>query len=147
MRKILLVAALVMAGASFTAAYALDSGSVAPVVVTPVKTTGATSTGQPIVLPQGDVEVTASIFEIAPGAKLPVHKHPFPRYAYVLAGTLKVTSAETGKNDTFKAGDFIVEMIDQWHWGANIGADQVKLLVVDQVIKGSQSTLLRAQAD
>ncbi|MEP9386073.1 cupin domain-containing protein [Mesorhizobium sp. KR9-304] len=143
MRKILVVAALFLAGASFTAAYALDSGAAAPVVVTPVKSTSVTSTGQAIVLPQGDVEVTASIFEIAPGAKLPVHKHPFPRYAYVLAGTLKVTSAETGKSDTFKAGDFIVEMIDQWHWGTNIGADQVKLLVVDQVVAGSQSTVLK----
>lgn len=143
MRKILIAAALLVAGASFTAAYALDSGAAAPVVVTPVKSTSVTSIGQPIVLPQGNVEVAASIFDIAPGATLPVHKHPFPRYAYVLAGTLKVTNVDTGKSDTFKTGDFIVEMIDQWHQGANIGLEPVKLLVIDQVAAGAQATVLR----
>ena len=143
MRKILVIAALLTAGALFTAAHALDSGAVAPVVVTPVKSTAVTSTGQPIILPQKNVEVTASIFDIAPGATLPVHKHPFPRYGYVLAGTLKVTNVDTGKSDTFKAGDFIVEMIDQWHQGSNIGADPVKLLVIDQIEAGAQATVLR----
>ena len=112
MRKILVIAALLAAGASFSRAYALDSGAAAPVVVTPVKSTAVTSTGQPITLPQKNIEVTASIFDIAPGATLPVHKHPFPRYGYVLSGTLKVTNVDTGRSDTFKAGDFIVEMID-----------------------------------
>jgi quercetin dioxygenase-like cupin family protein len=141
MRKILIIASLLAAGASATAAYALDSG--APVVVTPVKKTAVTSIGQPITLPQKNVEVTASIYDIAPGATLPVHKHPFPRYAYVLAGTIKVTNADTGKSDVFKTGDFIVEMIDQWHQGSNIGADPVKLLVIDQIEAGSQATVLR----
>ncbi len=143
MRKILMVAALLAAGASFTAAYALDSGAAAPVVVTPVKSTTVTSIGQPITLPQKNVEVTASIFDIAPGATLPVHKHPFPRYGYVLAGTLKVTNVDTGKSDTFKTGDFIVEMIDQWHQGSNIGLDPVKLLVIDQIEAGAKATILR----
>ena len=143
MRKILIVATLLAAGASFTTAHALDSGAAAPVVVTPVKSTNVTSTGQPIVLPRGNVEVTASIFDIAPGATLPVHKHPFPRYGYVLAGTLKVTNVDTGKSDTFKAGDFIVEMIDQWHQGSNIGVDPVKLLVIDQIEAGAQATVLK----
>ncbi len=124
------------------AAQALDS-STQPVVVTPIRSTSVTSTGQPIVLPQGNVEVAASIFEIAPGATLPVHKHPFPRYAYVLAGTLQVTNVDTGQSDTFKAGDFIVEMVDQWHQGSNIGTDPVKLVVIDQVAKGAPATVLK----
>ena len=92
MRNILIVASLLAACASVTAVHALDSGAAAPVVVTPVKTSDVTSTGQPITLPQKNVEVTASIYDIAPGATLPVHQHPFARYAYVLAGTLKVTN-------------------------------------------------------
>lgn len=143
MRKIIAIAVLLAAGATFTAAHALDSGAAAPVVVTPVKSASVTSTGQPITLPQGKVEVAASIFDIAPGATLPVHKHPFPRYAYVLSGTLKVTNADTGKSDTFKAGDFIIEMIDQWHYGSNIGPDPVKLLVIDQIEAGAQATVLK----
>ena len=143
MRKFLTVAALLAICASFTAAHALDSGATAPVVVTPVKTTAVTSTGQPLVLPQKNVEVTASIYDIAPGATLPVHKHPFARYAYVLAGTLQVTNVDTGKSDVFKAGDFIVEMIDQWHRGSNIGADPVKLVVIDQIEAGAEATVLK----
>lgn len=142
MRKMLIVLALLAAGASFPA-HALDSGAAAPVVVTPIRSTTVTSTGQPITLPQKNVEVAASIFDIAPGATLPVHKHPFPRYGYVLAGTLKVTNVDTGKSDVFKTGDFIVEMIDQWHQGSNIGADPVKLLVIDQIEAGAQATILR----
>ena len=143
MRKILTVAALLAICASFTAAHALDSGAAAPVVVTPVKTTAVTSTGQPLILPRQNVEVTASIYDIAPGATLPVHKHPFARYAYVLAGTLQVTNVDTGKSDVFKTGDFIVEMIDQWHRGSNIGADPVKLVVIDQIEAGAEATVLK----
>jgi quercetin dioxygenase-like cupin family protein len=141
MRKILTIAALL--AASLTPAHALDSGAAAPVVVTPVKSSTVTATGQPLVLPQKNVEVTASIYDIAPGATLPVHKHPFARYAYVLAGTLKVTNADTGKSDVYKTGDFIIEMIDQWHHGSNIGADPVKLLVIDQIEAGAQATVLK----
>jgi quercetin dioxygenase-like cupin family protein len=141
MRKILAIAALL--AASITAAHALDSGASAPVTVTTLKTTGVTSTGQPLTLPQENVEVTASIYDIAPGATLPVHKHPFARYAYVLAGTIKVTNVDTGQSDVFKEGDFIVEMIDQWHQGANIGADPVRLLVIDQTEAGAPATVPR----
>lgn len=143
MRKILMITSLLAACAAFTAAHALDSGATTPVVVTPVKTSAVTSTGQPITLPLRNVEVTASIYDIAPGATLPVHRHPFARYGYVLAGTLKVTNVDTGKSDVFKTGDFIVEMIDQWHQGANIGADPVKLLVIDQIEAGTQATVLK----
>ncbi len=55
------------------------------VVVKPVLSTTVTSSGQPIVLPQKDAQVVVSTYEIAPGAALPEHKHPFPRYGYVLA--------------------------------------------------------------
>ena len=126
------------------AARALDSGNAAAkVVVTPLASTTVTATGQPITLPQKNAQVLVSSYEIPPGATLPVHKHPFPRYAYVLAGNLQVTNVDTGKSNTYKTGDFIVEMIDQWHQGANIGADPVKLLVIDQVEEGTQNTVLR----
>ncbi len=142
MWKMLTVAAF-MACASFNSAHALERGAAAPVVVTPVKTTAVTSTGQPLTLPQENVEVSASIYDIAPGATLPVHKHPFARYAYVLGGTLQVTNVDTGQSDVFKTGDFIVEMIDQWHQGSNIGLDPVKLLVIDQIEAGAKATVLR----
>jgi quercetin dioxygenase-like cupin family protein len=115
----------------------------AAVVVKQVASTTVTASGQPITLPQKDVHVVVSTFEIPAGANLPEHKHPFARYAYVMAGTLRVTNTETGKSETYKQGDFIVEAIDQWHKAANIGADAVKLVVIDQVEGEQGNTVLR----
>ena len=112
-------------------------------MVTPLASPTTTWTGQPITLPQKNVQVLVSTYDIAPGATLPVHKHPFPRYAYVLAGTLQVTDSETGKSATYHTGEFVVEMIGQWHQGANVGPDPVKLLVIDQVEQGVANTILR----
>lgn len=122
-------------------ALALDPGQ--PVAVTPILTTTQTAADQPIVLPQEDVHVTASRYEIAPGATLPVHKHPYQRYAYVLAGTLEVTDVESGKTTTYKPGDFIVEVVDRWHQGRNVGTDKVELIVIDQVAGDAQQTILK----
>lgn len=141
MRKFF-VSALLAGALSTSAAHALDSSGT-PVVVSPIASITQTASGQPITLPQKNVQVVVSTYEIAPGATLPVHKHPFPRYASVQAGTLQVTNVETGKSTTYRAGDFIVEMIGQWHRAANIGTDPVKLLVIDQVEEGAQNTVLQ----
>ncbi|CAN7470894.1 cupin domain-containing protein [Mesorhizobium sp. LjNodule214] len=142
MRNILASALLLCAALCANTAEALDS-SATPVVVTPLADRTETASGQPITLPQKNVQVLVSTFDIAVGATLPVHKHPFPRYAYVEAGTLKVTNVETGKSNTYKTGDFIVEMIGQWHQATNVGDGPVKLLVIDQVEQGAKNTVLR----
>ncbi|WP_245262327.1 cupin domain-containing protein [Hoeflea sp. 108] len=125
------------------AAAALDTTPAAKVVVTPLASVTETASGQPIVLPQKNVQVLVSSFEIPPGAKLPVHMHPSARYAYVLEGQLQVTNVDTGKSTSYKKGDFIVEMIGTWHQGANVGSEPVKLLVIDQVEKGTSNTVLK----
>ncbi|HEY9216099.1 MAG TPA: cupin, partial [Ancylobacter sp.] len=77
-----------------------------PIVVTKLFTGTQTNTGQPIILPQKNVEVIVSTYDIAPGAVLPQHEHPFARYAYVMAGTIEVTNTEVGTTKTYKTGDF-----------------------------------------
>lgn len=111
-------------------------------VVRPVLSATETSTGQPIVLPQKNPQVIASTYEIPPGTTLPKHKHPFPRYGYVLTGTITVTNFDTGKIEHFKAGDFILEAVGQWHQGTATGAETVKLLVIDMVEKGESNTIV-----
>lgn len=112
------------------------------VTVTPLAEKTETASGQPITLPQKDVRVVVSTFDIAPGATLPVHKHPFARYALVQGGTLQVTNADTGASTTYKTGDFVIEMIGQWHRAKNIGDDAVKLLVIDQIEGAGGNTVL-----
>jgi len=112
-------------------------------VVTQLKATSTTDAGQPIVLPATNAQVIASIFDIPPGITLPVHQHPFPRYAYVLAGELRVTNVETGQATIYKTGDFVVEMVGQWHQGTSTGDGAVKLLVIDQVEGNAAHTVLK----
>ena len=81
--------------------------------VTRLSSLTTTSSGQPIVLPQKDAQIVVSIYEIAPGAVLPEHKHPYPRYGYVLAGILRVTNTEIDKTDTYHSGDFFAEGVGE----------------------------------
>ena len=99
--------------------------------------------GQPIVLPRESPEVRVVTLEIAPGAVLPEHKHPYPRYGYVLAGTLRVTNSDTGTSMVYGIGDFIIEAVDQWHRGASVGSGPVRLLVIDQVEGGQGNVVTR----
>ena len=113
------------------------------VVVEPVTTTDRTWTGQPIHLPQGDATVTVTTYDIPGGAVLPEHEHPFPRYAYVLSGSIAITNSSAGKEVTFKAGDFIVEAVDQWHHAVNPGTTETKLLVIDLTPGPGGNTILQ----
>lgn len=113
------------------------------VTVTPVLRTISTATGQPIVFPQENAELVVATYEIQPGAVLPEHEHPHPRFAYVLQGNLRVDNTEMGKSDTYKAGDFIVEAISEWHKGTNIGTDPVKLLVIDVIPKDGKNVVVK----
>jgi quercetin dioxygenase-like cupin family protein len=112
------------------------------VTITELLSTTVTSSGQPIVLPQKDAQIVVSIYDVAPDATLPVHKHPYPRYGYVLSGELRVTNMETGRSDTYKPGDFILESVGQWHMGANLGSAPV-FVSKCQAVKAQNRSLLR----
>jgi quercetin dioxygenase-like cupin family protein len=137
------VAGLALLVAPLRAEDRLTTDAAQPVKVTPMLTTAVTSSGQPIVMPQKDVQITVSTYDIAPGAKLPEHKHPYPRYGFVEAGTLRVTNLQTEKTETYTQGSFILEAVDQWHKAENAGGDPVKLLVIDVMPKGATSTILK----
>jgi quercetin dioxygenase-like cupin family protein len=114
----------------------LEAAEKQPAVdVTPVLTTMTTADGQPIILPKGPARLIVSTYVIAPGARLPVHRHLYPRYAYVLDGRLRVTDVKTLRKFDYKKGDFAVEMIGREHFGENIGDAPLRLLVIDIVPK------------
>jgi|SRR5829696_631463 len=137
--------AIALAALVFTTAGA--AGQDVPTTAVEVKeilSTTLTAGGQPLVLPTGTVRLIASTYIIPKDAVLPVHKHPFARYAYVLAGRLTVTDAENGREFAYGEGDVIVELIGRWHSGRNTGDEPVRLLVIDQMPDGEKSTILRA---
>ena len=57
-----------------------------------------------------------------------------------------MTNVETGRSDTYKPGDFILESVGQWHMGANIGSEPLRLLVINIVVKGQSNTALQRQS-
>jgi quercetin dioxygenase-like cupin family protein len=132
------IAALLLCLACLGPAMAENAASVK---VTPVLTTTKTAIGQPLVLPAQNPQVVVTTMEIAPGAKLARHMHPFARYAYVLQGEVTV-EYEGGQRQTFRTGEFIVEAIGIWHFGTNTGAVPLRLLVIDQVEAGKSNTIL-----
>ena len=117
------------------------AAQVPKVTVVPVVRTNVTITGQPIVVPDRP-DVLVSIVTFPPGARLPVHKHPYPHMVYVLEGVLTVTNTQTGENFAAKAGTFVAEMQNTWHFGVNEGQVPVKLLVIDEVPRGTASNVL-----
>ncbi len=113
------------------------------VIITPVLSANVNSAGQPIVFPQSNGHVTVSVFEIAPGATLPVHKHPFPRLGYVLSGFLRVANLQTGLSQTYKTGEPVLESVGEWHEGTNPGPIPLRLLVIDLMETGAHNTVLK----
>ena len=105
-----------------------------------------TITGQPVVLPQGPVKVEVRVSEFPAGFKGPVHKQPYARYAYILSGRLRVTYEDTKLVKEFGPGEAMIEGIDQWHWVEPVGADGVKVLVIDQTPPGAANVVIRPPA-
>ena len=118
-----------------------------PMVVKRLVSTNVNSSGQPIRFPSTNGHVDAAIYEIPPGTVLPLHKHPFPRMGYFLAGTLKVTNAQTDDVVFYVAGDFALESVDRWHRAENVGTETVRLLVIDLIETGGDNTVLEGSVD
>lgn len=98
--------------------------------------TGVTSSGQKVAYPVTDKpEVTALLVDLAPGAETGWHKHPVPVYAFVLSGNL-IIEMEGGSTLLFKAGDAIIEMVETFHNGKNIGIEPVRLAVFYTGVQG-----------
>ncbi len=119
-------------------------GAYAPATkITPLIKTQVDGVGKRIVYPSGTAEVTGVHVEIPPGAQTNWHKHPFPAFAYMLEGELRVEFS-TGGSKTFKAGDVIAEVIDLLHNGVVIGDKPVKLVMFAMGVAG-QPYAVRAE--
>jgi quercetin dioxygenase-like cupin family protein len=117
------------------------SATPGPVQVTQVIRADSTTSGGVVSAPRGPLDVVMSKYHVAARASLPSHKHPFPRYGYVVDGALEVTNVETGQSRVFSAGDAIIEDVDTWHEARALGDKPVNLLVIDIVEKGASNVV------
>jgi quercetin dioxygenase-like cupin family protein len=110
---------------------------------TSVLRTSTTITGQPLAAPPSPWEILVTRTELPSGGLLPMHKHPWPRYAFVQRGRLEVRYEQSGLVRTFGPGEAVVEAVDQWHEGRVIGAEPVTLIVLDQLPPGATNVVRR----
>ncbi len=73
-------------------------------------------------------EITIIKVTIPAGEKLVWHKHPSINAGYLIKGALTVESA-TGETLEMKAGDTLIELVDQWHRGFNPGKEPAEIIV------------------
>jgi quercetin dioxygenase-like cupin family protein len=73
-------------------------------------------------------EITILRFRIEPGARLPLHQHPVINAGVLLSGELTVES-KAGEILHLKAGEALVELVGELHYGYNAGAEPVDLIV------------------
>jgi quercetin dioxygenase-like cupin family protein len=100
-------------------------------------------TGQKLpAYPPGQPEITVLKITIPPGQRLPMHKHPVINAAVVLRGELTVTTGD-GKVLHVKAGHPMIEVVNEWHYGANHGTEPVELIVFYAGVKGTPITILQ----
>jgi quercetin dioxygenase-like cupin family protein len=79
--------------------------------------------------------VTAIEVTIPPGGETGWHWHPFPGYAYIIAGTLTL-EAEGEKTQVFHAGESFAEAVHARHNGRNLGKVPLKLVGIFTGEKG-----------
>ena len=88
----------------------------------------------------GQPEITIKRIRIPPGTSLPLHKHPVINAGVLLEGTLAVETEE-GKNLVLEAGDPIIEVVDHWHRGTNVGKDPAEIIVFYAGTVGTPNTV------
>lgn len=89
---------------------------------------------------EGTPEVTVAKVTIPAGQALPLHKHPFMTAGVVVQGTIEIRT-DSGDTHIARAGDAVIELINQAHGGANIGDEDAIILVVYAGIEGQPVTV------
>lgn len=92
--------------------------------------------------PQGAPEILIVRIRIEPGARLPMHKHPYINAGVLLSGELTVVT-EDDKVLRMKAGDALIEVVDKWHYGRNEGSEPAEIVVFYAGERGSPVTVIK----
>lgn len=121
---------------------ALADGEPAGVTVQTLVRSSSAWNGTPLpAYPSGEPEVTVLRITIPPGARLPMHVHPVINAGMLIRGQLLVTS-KAGPTKQLKAGDGLIEMVNQPHYGTNNGMEPAEIVVVYAGVKGKPITVL-----
>ena len=78
--------------------------------------------------PKGKPEITILKIKIPAGAELQMHEHPVINAGVLLSGELTVVTKDK-KTLHLKAGDSIIEVVNNAHYGKNEGTQTVEIIV------------------
>lgn len=95
---------------------------------------------------EGQPEISVVKVTIPEGQSLPLHEHPFATAGVLLQGHLEVRTPD-GDRTELKAGQALIELINQPHAGANIGDGPAVILVMYAGIEGQSVTRLIGSDD
>ena len=104
-----------------------------------LKTT-TSKNGKSVDFPKTNAEITAAVVELPPGSVRPRTTHPWPRYVYVIEGTL-IVGGDDGKATEYPAGSLLVTQ-NSWDIPKNAGDKAVKLLVIDSAEAGKSNSIV-----
>lgn len=79
--------------------------------------------------PETEPEITILKINIPAGSKLAIHKHPVINAGVLLKGELTVLTEDESESLQLEAGDAIVELVDKWHFGFNMGDKTAEIIV------------------
>ncbi len=131
------LAAMILVALHATA-HAKEAGQIA--VETLVKSTQSWNGDTLPPYPAGQPEVTILRITIPAGQRLPMHEHTVINAGVLLKGELRVTMKD-GQTKDLKAGDPLIELVDQWHYGENFGTEDAQIVVVYAGIEGKPNTV------
>lgn len=93
---------------------------------------------------EGETEVTILQITIPPKSRLPLHKHPLINAGILLSGELTVrTEGDDVKH--LKAGDALIELVNEWHYGENAGDQPAVIAVVYVGEKGTPLSIAKPE--
>lgn len=93
--------------------------------------------------PETEPEITILKIIIPAGAKLPIHKHPVINAGVLLKGELTVLTKDESESLQLEAGDAIVELVDKWHFGFNMGDKPAEIVVFYAGTPGTPITIAK----
>ncbi|HEY6873073.1 MAG TPA: cupin domain-containing protein [Geobacteraceae bacterium] len=94
----------------------------------------------PITLQSGEYELISIIFDFAPGAGVPLHRHGGQVLVQVLSG--EITVREKGIERVMKAGDSWTESPGNEHAAINAGSVTARVAVSMLLPKGAEATTI-----
>ncbi|MEB3332619.1 MAG: cupin domain-containing protein [Synechococcaceae cyanobacterium] len=90
--------------------------------------------------PSGQPQLTLVRITIPAGITLPKHHHPVITAGVLLQGRLKVVM-ENGQSKLIKAGDGLIEVVNQIHHGESLGPDPAVIVVMFAGVQGVPTTV------